>query len=70
MRTSLRLVAEQLRLAYYVNQGNVIISSHKIIQQRAEKTESEAKTKKDEAQEIERNDSSKPVGRLSDNWSE
>ena len=48
LRTSLRLVAEQLRLAYYVNQGNVIISSPKIIQQRAEKKESEAKTKKDQ----------------------
>jgi RNA polymerase sigma factor (sigma-70 family) len=48
LRTSLRLVAEQLRLAYYVNQGNVIISSPRIIQQRAEKKESEAKTKKDQ----------------------
>jgi RNA polymerase sigma factor (sigma-70 family) len=48
LRTSLRLVAEQLRLAYYVSEGNVIISSPKIIQQRAEKKESEATTKKDQ----------------------
>ena len=48
LRTSLRLVAEQLRLAYYVNEGNVIVSSPKIIQQRAEKEESENKSKKDQ----------------------
>ena len=36
LRTSLRLIAEQLRLAYYVSEGNVIISSPKIIQQRGE----------------------------------
>ena len=48
LRTSLRLVAEQLRLAYYVSEGNVIISSPKIIQQRVEKKESEDKSKKDQ----------------------
>ncbi len=47
LRTSLRLIAEQLRLAYYVNEGNVTVSSPKIIQQRAEKEESENKGKKD-----------------------
>ena len=46
LRTSLRLIAEQLRLAYYVNEGNVTVSSPKIIQQRAEKEESENKGKK------------------------
>ena len=48
LRTSLRLVAEQLRLAYYVNEGNVIVSSPKIIQERAETEESENKSKKDQ----------------------
>ena len=52
LRTSLRLVAEQLRLAYYVNEGNVIISSPKIIQQRAEKEESENKSKKDQGRKL------------------
>ncbi len=48
LRTSLRLIAEQLRLAYYVSEGNVIISSPKIIQQRVEKEGSENKGKKDQ----------------------
>jgi hypothetical protein len=48
LRTSLRLIAEQLRLAYYVNEGNVIVSSPKIIQERAEREESENKSKKDQ----------------------
>ena len=52
LRTSLRLVAEQLRLAYYVSEGNVIISSPKIIQQRAEKDDSENKGKKDQGRKL------------------
>jgi type II secretory pathway component HofQ len=48
LRTSLRLVAEQLRLAYYVSEGNVIVSSPKLIQERAETAESENKSKKDQ----------------------
>jgi hypothetical protein len=52
LRTSLRLVAEQLRLAYYVSEGNVIISSPKIIQQRVEKEESENKGKKDQGRKL------------------
>jgi RNA polymerase sigma factor (sigma-70 family) len=48
LRTSLRLVAEQLRLAYYVNEGNLIVSSPKIIHERAETEESENKSKKDQ----------------------
>jgi RNA polymerase sigma factor (sigma-70 family) len=52
LRTSLRLVAEQLRLAYYVSEGNVIISSPKIIQQRVEKEDSENKGKKDQGRKL------------------
>ena len=52
LRTSLRLVAEQLRLAYYVSEGNVIISSPKIIQQRVEKGDSENKGKKDQGRKL------------------
>jgi hypothetical protein len=47
LRTSLRLIAEQLRLAYYVSEGNVIISSPKIIQQTADKEESQQKKRAD-----------------------
>ncbi len=47
LRTSLRLVAEQLRLAYYVSEGKVIISSPKIIQQTADKEESQQKKRAD-----------------------
>jgi hypothetical protein len=36
LRTSLRLVVEQLRLSYSIKDGNVIISSPRIIQQLGE----------------------------------
>jgi serine/threonine protein kinase len=52
LKTSLRLVAEQLRLAYYVSEGKVIISSPKIIQQRVEKEDSENKGKKDQGRKL------------------
>ena len=52
LKTSLRMIAEQLRLAYYVNEGNVTVSSPKIIRQLAEKEESENKGKKDQGRKL------------------
>ena len=51
LRTSLRLIVEQLRLSYYVRHGNVIISSPTLVQRFEETTERERKGKKDQGQQ-------------------
>ena len=51
LRTSLRLIVEQLRLSYYVRDGNVIISSPTLVQRFEETTERERKSKKDQGRQ-------------------
>ena len=51
LRTSLRLIVEQLRLSYYVRHGNVIISSPTLVQRFEETTERERKSKEDQGQQ-------------------